>query len=91
MSLLDVIERSDIEEMMHRHRPTYDGKDGSKERYAYIEWLGIYNAIKELPSVKYDSFCDVPMAEAVEVMRMYKNGELAHLKGRKPQTDCARK
>ena len=86
--LLDVIKRSDIEEIMRRHRPTDDGKDGSKERYAYIEWLGIYNAIKELPSVKYDSFCDVPIAEAAEAIRMYKRGELAHLKGREPKTDC---
>ena len=73
--LLDVIRRSDLEEMMRRHRPLDDGKDGSKERYAYIEWLGIYNAIKDLPSVKYESFCDVPMAEAAEVIRRYKRSK----------------
>ena len=34
-------------------------------------------------------FCGVPMKEAVEVMRMYKNGELVHLTDRKtePQND----
>lgn len=31
---------------------------------------------------KYDTFCGVPMEEAVEVMRMYKAGELAHLQRR---------
>lgn len=31
---------------------------------------------------KYDTFCGVPMEEAIEVMRMYKAGELAHLKRR---------
>ena len=30
----------------------------------------------------HTTFCGVPIAEAVEVMRMYKLGELAHLKRR---------
>lgn len=91
----DLVSRKELYEIMMRHRPLW-GSDESKERYAYIEWLGIYHAIREMPFAKYDSFCDVPMAEAAEVMRMYKNGELVHLKGREPQeawkepfeTDC---
>lgn len=31
---------------------------------------------------KYDTFCGVPMEEAIEVMRMYKAGELVHLQRR---------
>lgn len=34
-----------LEEIMRRHKPEY-GQDKSKERYAYIEWLGILNAIR---------------------------------------------
>ena len=45
----DLIRREDLFELMMRHKPLDNG-DGSKERYAYIEWLGIYHAIRELPS-----------------------------------------
>ena len=44
-----VVSKKDLFELMMRHKPIDNG-DGSKERYAYIEWLGIYHAIRELPS-----------------------------------------
>lgn len=34
---------------------------------------------------KYDTFCGVPMEEAIEVMRMYKEGTLIHLN----RSDCS--
>lgn len=43
------VRREDLFELMMRHRPLDKG-DGSKERHAYIEWLGIYHAMRELPS-----------------------------------------
>ena len=45
----DLVSRKELYEIMMRHRPLY-GSDGSKERYAYIEWLGIYHAIREMKS-----------------------------------------
>ena len=45
-----VVSKKDLFELMMRHKPIDNG-DGSKERYAFIEWLGIYHAIRELPSV----------------------------------------
>ena len=40
-----------LEEMMQRHRPL-PGADSTKERYAFMEWLGIYNAIKDAPTIE---------------------------------------
>lgn len=45
-----LIDENDLNEMMKRHRPIC-GEDGSKDRYSYMEWLGIYHAIKELPTI----------------------------------------
>ena len=39
-----------LEEMMRRHKPL-SGSDSTKERYAFMEWLGIYNAIKDAPTI----------------------------------------
>lgn len=40
-----------LEEVMQRHKPL-SGSDSTKERYAFMEWLGIYNAIKDAPTVE---------------------------------------
>jgi len=46
-----------LEEMMRRHRPL-DGADRTKERRAFMEWLGIYHAIKDAPTIEAVYLCN---------------------------------
>lgn len=53
-----------------------------REEYTRPSWC-------QLDDLDATTFCGVPMEEAVEIMQMYRRGELVHLKDREPQTDCA--
>ena len=49
-----------------------------REEYTRPSWCS-------LDDIDTMRFCGVPMGEAVEIMRMYKNGELVHLADRKTE------
>ena len=50
----------------------------TREEYTRPSWC-------QLDDLDATTFCGVPMEEAVEVMQMYRRGELVHLAGRKTE------
>lgn len=50
----------------------------TREEYTRPSWC-------QLDDLDATTFCGVPMEEAVEIMQMYRRGELVHLAGRKTE------